>query len=355
MAKKDMIGEPWSSRLFEIAHARCDVRDKYARCAEIVDYMLDRTSHIIEYEGLPETVDASRMELYRQMFGFAGLAYIEHGRRTDGGVYALTGSLGGELDEYWLPTEFIVNVPFFGFSGRFRVGEDCVILRADTAFRGFLPIFAKYAAMINESEITMISHTINARAPAFFSAGDPRDKESMEKVLRDLEDGKLGVALTEEYLTGIKASPLGSGSVNEISQQIELTQYLYSRMFAEIGLPMNGNMKREALNSAEVGADDLSLLPLIDDYIYWTDRGVKEINEMFDLDVKWRLSGAWRDVVQDIDNEIETAEEQATRNGTAEEQTEAKTEIPGEAPTESEETAGEQEEKKEEEKDDDRD
>lgn len=338
MAKKDMIGEPWYSRLFALAHARCDVRDKLARTSETVDYMIDRTSHIIEYEGFPETVDTHRLEVYRQMFGFAGLAKIlKPARKLDDWKetpYALTGSLGGELDEYWIPTEFIVNVPYFGFSGRYRVGKDCVIMRCDTAFRGFLPIFRKYAALINESEITMLLHSINARALAFMTAADGRDKESAEEVLRGLEAGELSVAITQNFLEGVKASPFGSQTVNALSQQIELNQYLYSRMFAEIGLPMNGNMKREALNSAEVGADDLSLLPLIDDYIYWTDRGVKEYNEMFDADVKWRLSGAWRDVVQDIDNEIQSAEEAAARNGIGEPETERETEISGEAETE---------------------
>lgn len=354
MAKKDMIGEPWYSRLFALAHARCDVRDKLARTSETIDYMIDRTSHIIEYEGFPETVDAHRLEVYRQLFGFSGLAKLpKASRKLDDWKetpYALTGSLGGELDEYWIPTEFIVNVPYFGFSGRYRVGKDCVIMRSDTAFRGFLPIFRKYATLINESEITMLLHSINARALAFMTAADGRDKESAEKVLDDLEAGKLGVAISQNFLEGIKTSPFGAQTVNALTQQIELNQYLYSRMFAEIGLPMNGNMKREALNSAEVGADDLSLLPLIDDYIYWTDRGVKEYNEMFDADVKWRLSGAWRDVVQDIDNEIQSAEEAAARNGTGDPETERETEIPGEPETEASEgdpADGEEKEEKE--------
>lgn len=331
MGKKTYCGETWDSVLFSFAHSKTNPRDKLARYAETVDYMLDRTSHIIEYEGFDDTVNTSRLELYRQMFGFAGVGRIPETDRIGKEVrikptsYVFTGSLSGELDENYFPTEYIVNVPYFSFSHNYKIGKDIVLFRSDTALRGFLPLIQKYAALITESELSLFVQSINARALTFATAADSRDAESARKVFSDLEDGKTGVAISKSFIDGIKAGPFGSQSVNAISQQIELTQYLKSSLFAEVGLPMNGNMKREALNAAEVGANDLSLLPLIDDYIYWTEQGVKEYNEMFDASVKWRLSGAWRDVVQDLDDKIESAAEEVARMGEAEEQTERET------------------------------
>lgn len=230
MGKKTYCGETWDSVLFSFAHSKTNPRDKLARYAETVDYMLDRTSHIIEYEGFDDTVNTSRLELYRQMFGFAGVGRIPETdrigkeNRIKPTSYVFTGSLSGELDENYFPTEYIVNVPYFSFSHNYKIGKDIVLFRADTALRGFLPLIQKYAALIVESELSLFVQSINARALTFATAADSRDAESARHVFDDLEAGKTGVAISKNFIEGIKAGPFGSQSVNAISQQIELTQ-----------------------------------------------------------------------------------------------------------------------------------
>ena len=64
-------------------------------------------------------------------------------------------------------------------------------------------------------------------------------------------------------------------------------------MFNELGLNQNVNMKREALNSAEVSMNDEVLIPLIHDMLHSREEAIKKFNDKYGTDASVELCGAW--------------------------------------------------------------
>ena len=55
-------------------------------------------------------------------------------------------------------------------------------------------------------------------------------------------------------------------------------------------------MKREAINDAESGMNEDSLLPLVDDMLENRKRGVEKINKMFGTNITVELDSSWKEV-----------------------------------------------------------
>ena len=58
-------------------------------------------------------------------------------------------------------------------------------------------------------------------------------------------------------------------------------------------------MKRESLNDDEIAANEDTLKPLIDDMLEQRQKGIDEVNKMFNLNITVSLNSSWED------NEIE--------------------------------------------------
>ena len=97
------------------------VTDKLNARYNYMAYMLDRTQEMFTYSGLPDTIPARMLELYLQVNGFVCVTEVE------GKLYAFFGGLGGLPDEYYRPTECIVNNPALKFNATLKINKDCVI------------------------------------------------------------------------------------------------------------------------------------------------------------------------------------------------------------------------------------
>ena len=59
-------------------------------------------------------------------------------------------------------------------------------------------------------------------------------------------------------------------------------------------------MKREAINDAEVNADDKTMIPFIDMMYNEEKNGWDKVNEMFGLSVKVKLSPVWKKMKDEV-------------------------------------------------------
>lgn len=265
-----------------------DPRDKEKTALHHIEYMLARTQRMFRYENLPDTIPARMLELYLQINGCAAIA--EH----DGGIYAYTGGLGGEPDEYYQPTVYTIANPAQGWSANLVINTDCVVIRNDSLYLGMMPLFRRYATALTENELSLHVADINSRMVSMISATDDRTIDSARKYLDDIERGKLGVIGDNAFLEGLKAQPLiGASSRGGVLDLMEYEQYLKSSWYNEIGLDSNYNMKRERLNTAEVEMNNDSLAPLVDDMLESRKEGIKRVNEMFNLNIEVTLASAW--------------------------------------------------------------
>lgn len=281
-----------------------------------IQYMLNRTQRMFEYEGLPDGIPRDILELYLQTIGYAGVIDV------DGNLFVTWGTLGGVPNEFYRPTKFIVANP--GLQRRFpewqkheyTIGEDCVIIRNDSLYMGLYPAFNHYANMLVENEITMHIDSINRRIVDLITAENDNAYQSAKKYLADVSDGKLGVISSKAFMDGIQAQPYG-GSARGSTELIEIEQYWNAQWLQFSGLNANHNMKREAVMSGEAELNDDALLPLTDEMLYWREKGLKDVEEMFGLVASVSLSSAWSD--RETANELyEDKQEAETEKAEAE-------------------------------------
>lgn len=250
-------------------------------------YMFTRTQSMFVYKGLPDTIPVQWLEQYLQRNGSCCIAEVE------GKLYALLGNAGGEYDEYYQPTKYVVANPWLNLSKTFTIGEDCVFCRNDYDALGLNPLICRYAGLMTENLLTVRLADINMRMMNLLSAPDDNTLQSTKQYLQDLEDGKLGVVGETPFFEGLKLQSKNLGSGDYMIQFIELQQYLKGSLYNELGINANFNMKREALSGQELAMNDDALMPLIDDMLKQRRAMCDNLNQMFGLNVSVDYGSTW--------------------------------------------------------------
>ena len=298
---------------------RYNFKDKDRAIGLHVNYMLNRTQQMFKWKNLPSTIPARILELYLQVRGCCAF-YVPKGR--NGEIYVFTGGLGGEPNEYYMPTKFTLANPYFGISEVLSIDEDCIIMSNDSMYMGMIPLYTRYATAMTETELSLNMASKNFRTASLISASDDRTKKSAEEYIKRIEDGELSIVGENEFFEGVRVQPFAStGYNNSITNLIELEQYYKASWYNEIGLNANYNMKRESLNSAESQLNNDALLPLIDNMLECRRVGARKVNEMFGTNIKVELNSSWED------NQIEIDEQQEAIGGG--EQDEVDRSVPG--------------------------
>lgn len=282
------------SKKYKYNYKLYDFNDKIQCTVNTIELMLNRTQSMFVYDGLPDSIPQRELELMLQRNGSCIIAVGD----DKGTLYALTGGYGGELDVYYRATKYIVANPWLKLNKEYEVftdDADAILCRNDSLSNGLLPIFNKYATMLTENEISIRLSIINHRIISLMKAGDDQSKQSAEKYLCDIEQGKLGVIGDSSFFDEFTTLPYATSGYNGLSSLIEVEQYLKASLFNEIGLQSNYNMKRESINSVESQLDTDALLPLIDDMLKCRKEFCEEVNEMFGTNITVRLSSAWED------------------------------------------------------------
>lgn len=283
------------------------LEDKPRLKRQYINYMLMRTQRIFTYNGLPDTIPEKDLELLLQVTGSATIT------KVNDKLYAFYGGLGGELNEYYLPTISTVSNPFLNFSKNLKIDTECAVILNDSLYVGLMPMFDKYASLLCECDISIRMATINARIDDVLQADDDKTKASAEKFLNDIISGKFGVLASsnfiDESLLKIHSTASSNTIINEL---IELRNYIESSWYIDIGLNANYNMKRESLTDAETNVDDKTLLPLIQDMLERRRIGLEKVNALYGTNISVELSGVWKKMEQDVMTE---PEENAVKDG----------------------------------------
>ena len=263
-----------------------------------LDFLLSKTLSMFRYEGLPETIPQRELERQLQTKGYAFIT------KAKGKLYSFTGGLGGEPDPYGNPTQIVITNPALDFYETLDLEKDGVLIRNDSMQNGIRHLLQKYVYMMNESEISMVVNSFNARFPTLLSAGDDRTRESAELYLKKVIDGDLGVIAENRLFEGINAQSAG-GAGSMFTQLIEYQQYLKATLYNELGLEMNNNMKRERLTEDEVNITDI-IYPFVDNMRMNREKGIEEVNSMFSKEIEVGFDSIWakHDPSEALDEEM---------------------------------------------------
>ena len=289
--------EKYDWGIFNGVKVNYDYKDKKTNVMNQVSYMIDRSLLMFKYTGLPETIPAKELERLLQTAGFAGITKVK------GELYAFTGGLGGEPDEYYQPTKLVVANPALKYSASLTIDEDVVVIRNDTARMGLVPIYSKYSALMIENEITMVLSNVNKRVSNLISVADDNTAESARLYLKKLEEGNLGFIMENKLYDSLKTNAMNNSGTT-MTELVEYQQYLKATMYNEIGINANGNMKRERLITDEIEVNNEALYPLIDNMLDCRLEALDKINEMFGTNITVELNSSWDNYRQDGDTDL---------------------------------------------------
>ena len=262
------------------------LNDKDLLQKQIISQMLNKTITIFKYGNLPETITDKDIEIITQVNGYSIW------KEVDGKLYVFYGSLGGEPNPYYLPTLAIIANPALRYNASLKIDEECVVMLNDYLYTGLMPLFNKYGSLLTEAEISLKYAIINARVPALLQSDNDNTYKSAKEFFDKIEKGDgYGIIASKEFFEGIKSQDFYKQPY--IKDLIESIQYIKASWYNEIGLNSQFNMKREAINSAEVTLNEDILYPAVDVMLQCRKKAVEKINKMFGTNITVELNSVW--------------------------------------------------------------
>ena len=273
----------------------------------LITSMLNVTTRMFKYDGLPETITSKDLETQLQVGGFSIW------KDVDDKLYSLIGTLGGQPNPYYLPTLAIVANPALKYNASLEIDKQCVVMRNDNYYQGLMPVICKYADLITEAELSLKYCLYNARIPAIMQADNDNTKQSAENFFKKIINGEeYGIVGSKQLFDGLKSFEFTRAPF--VKDIIESIQYLKGSFYNEIGLQSQFNMKREAINEAEATLNDDILMPTIDTMYDNRVKALEKINAMFGTNITVDFDSSWKTNKVEKEISIKQAETEAEQN-----------------------------------------
>lgn len=255
----------------------------------------------------------------------------------DGKLYAVIGNLGGEPDEYYIPTVYTVANPILGSKMVYRkdwktnVQNGVLIFNSDIdslgwsagPSRGLFDLIHQTATLLADNIVSISCQQINSRVHVFFTVedGDGENKaEAGSETLRKMYSGRPYQVLKEDLFGSIKVNPVAtSATANSITQLVELQNFIVAHFFQNIGVKANDIMKKERLITAEIEEqNDMVSISLLELVTAW-ERGFDEVNRLYGTDIHVSLNPVLlKEIAQDTSESISEPDEEPMTGDTEE-------------------------------------
>ena len=249
-------------------------------------------------------------------------------------IYGLIGSWGGKPDEYYIPVDFVVANPVLGSKVvhiKNDEGQNGVLITntqidslgcGEGLFGGGLyDLIHQTATLLADNIVSINCAQINSRVATFFTADSEAQAIAGENILKKMYAGSPYQVFRQDLVNKFNINPIASSSSSKnLTELVELHNYIIANFFQSIGIRANNVMKREKLIVAEIDTqDDFVQLSLTEILASW-QKGFDEVNRLYGTDISVELNPVLLDtMVQEVEGEG---------------QTEETTDIPNEAPVE---------------------
>ena len=261
-------------------------KSKTGNVIDYLDMLYNKTLTMFLYTDLPETLPAEELEKLLQFNGKCWVGELEESLIALPITYRYD-----KVDIYNRPLYADVFIPNTKETKTIKL-SDGVVFRNDYLEKGLSKIFEKYSYLITESELTLYLVNLWKRTEKIFTANDDGTVESVREYLSKVEDGELGVIVSNMLFDSLNVKTYGDsgGSIKEL---IEYDNYIKSQLYSEIGLYTNENMKKERLVVSEIETGLNSIYPLVDNMYNSRIKSIKQLNEKFDLNVNIEFTSSW--------------------------------------------------------------
>ena len=263
-----------------------------------------------------------------------------------GKLYACIGNRGGEPNEYYVPTQFLVANPVLG-SKEVKIGETGVVIyntkidhfvwtgESEVFSAGLYDLIEQTATLLADNIISINCSQINARITVFFDADSESEAAAGELTLKRMYAGKPYAVLRGDLIEKIRINPINNSSAGQnITELVELHNYIVANFFQSIGIKSNNIMKKERLIRDEIESQDDFLQVSILEILSSWQAGLDEVNKLYGTSFKVKLNPV---LLNELMQQLEGTEEAETESeDAAESESEAAAEPETEAAAEPE-------------------
>lgn len=221
-------------------------------------------------------------------------------------LYACIGNRGGEPNEYYVPTIFTIANPILGSKqvdidvngvvfyntdiDMFNYTGNCEIFSG-----GLYDLISQTATLLADNIISINCNQINSRITAFFTAESEAQAVAGEVVLKKMYAGKPYQILRSDLIEKLSVNPINSSATGNITELVELHNYIIANFFQSIGVKSNNVMKRERLINSEIDSqNDYLKVSLLEILTSW-QKGFDKVNEIYGTDISVNLNPALLD------------------------------------------------------------
>lgn len=248
--------------------------------------LLRLTVNIFVWEGLP--CPPAVMEEYLIYRGFAGLV-----RDKKEGLIVVTGGMDGVTNYYPVFTHMTYATPLT--SGRFEIGVNGVICKANPLYETDTDCLDIYANLLAHADLTLQSVLVALRANTAFSASNQGQADTVRTWLKGIRNGKTDVIIDAKDfesikgVDGVKTLPVYSNTNNTLSELYGVRQNLLRDFFTERGF-LADKTKAERLVTDELSVNIYRTIYSIEDMIQERVEFCERANKMFGTNISVSLN-----------------------------------------------------------------
>ena len=256
--------------------------------------LFQRAISTIDFTGLPDTWKASvRDFFYWCVFAYGYIGIFD---TDEFGLSFQPGALYG-FDFYYQPTEFIVANP--KLNKRFKIHEECEILKLTPDYRGIFDIISYYSMLLSALDSGINSSIINSKFAWMMGAKNKAAAETLKKIFDKVASGDPAVVFDqsllqqdpqskEEAYTFLERSNLKQSYITTDLLMDRST--LLSSFDAEIGIRSLPYNKKERLVTAEAESREQDSTARLEVWKATLDSSLELVNSMFGTSIKAELT-----------------------------------------------------------------
>ena len=195
---------------------------------------------------------------------------------------------------FYRPTNVIIANPLLDIKNK-EIGKDAVLMQLQPDYMGVLDLCGHYAEKMALASSAINQNLWNTKISIVFFAGNDAEQQSIKKAYDRMSDGDPMVVVHknlrdengnlkyEVFNRDVKSSYVISDLISDL-RKIE------AEFDTRIGVPNANTDKRERLITDEVNANNVETHILCDMWMDSIQDGIKNVKDMFGLDLKceWR-------------------------------------------------------------------
>lgn len=283
-------------------------------------WLLSKLYELFKINNLPENID--EIYLWNCLYLNGNVCFTE----MKGNLQAVTGSPGGEPNEFYTPTLYTVSNPVLGNKnvrvyGANQDGVMVYLTKTDKAYNylpgcsGIYQLLKQTATLLADNIVSINTAQINTRVQATVTADSPALRTSAEAALKKLYEGKPYQVLEQNLLDKISVQPMATASTStNISQLIELQQYIIGQFFNNLGIKSNQINKKERLITDEINSVDNFLAITLDSILETLTEGFEEVNKLFGTEITVELNDILKPVIEQAEEANEEISEDSNND-----------------------------------------